>query len=939
MNTALEKLIQERYGSNTKLARELHVAWKRVNPKVARKVAITSLATQIGRLVQGRATWWKNRSDASSELAQLLDVEVEDLFPAGQQLAVGEGLPFSEFPMLRPLALHEVPFAVDDHRWLVSLIATEMNQRRWIVAPAGAGKSLVVRWLASRAELRDGVVAQSVRTLSMSIEIADPVRPLVVEVEQADPRTDREALRLLGLRMQATTVMASFALPLPHDLRRKPHALGTRPGPHPSDSGNLDEHATWQELQWRRAADWRWRFLFWIQERLEDTARDHLFDAKEVAAWLEEHDPDEALVRTPGEVLALSSTAFVRGLPKERSLATVAEHFHERLVAGTSANSEASRRFWRHFGERVWERINIARWENVDDRLEELDEEAWERLIPAELTPPRTISDVQAPLMEIAAARGIRARKQKAEEVAPGLLVPSRAQVVAILKEDGVLRGGDDGGFMLFPRFATDGAMRAHANQVIRGRGTDWGIWAADKVRSVAVDEVLNSLSANELRDEVRRCVRTFDKTTLSSVAMVEALFAASARRLVDDPKLATGRIEDFQRLGIAQADLLFDPWDDPAHPFRVPRTRYREDGRVHEQWYRDGWAFTLRIPRPAKFSRPDLEWRFPGWMVSLSLERLPRDLPSTYWEGNSMLHVVPPEVVTLAALACEIVSRCSDATLPDELRERLLLPAVVLAAPEKGWSIRGRHVRALGRAWDANFLAGAIGQLSAEERDPVIRALWPACLEVRGDRPPNQPEEPADLILRLAWLLWDVPGLFQVVTENVPLELVEQAVRAFGVSSSTHTEAALHVFPALPERLRTFALRTWANPYDERKPNFAEVRQMLELIGIDDVELLLELAGQADRSTTSEYAQLVWKHDPARALGEARRALRSGWKTAQSWCWSSGEATNGDILEELEALESPPRWARRWALNRLSSGGQLTVRLYALLSRIVDRP
>ena len=204
MNTALEKLIQERYGSNTKLARELHVAWKRVNPKVARKVAITSLATQIGRLVQGRATWWKNRSDASSELAQLLDVEVEDLFPAGQQLAVGEGLPFSEFPMLRPLALHEVPFAVDDHGWLVSLIATEMNQRRWIVAPAGAGKSLVVRWLASRAELRDGVVAQSVyvghgyryrvRTDEAEVWVQAPER--VAEGTAATVVVPREALLL-----------------------------------------------------------------------------------------------------------------------------------------------------------------------------------------------------------------------------------------------------------------------------------------------------------------------------------------------------------------------------------------------------------------------------------------------------------------------------------------------------------------------------------------------------------------------------------------------------------------------------------------------------------------------------------------------------------------------------------------------------------------------
>lgn len=934
----LEKRIRERYGSNMKLAKELHPAWKRVEPKAAKKQAIASLATQIGRLIAGVTTWWKNHPKASEELAELLELEVEDLFPTGAHPTVDQRLPFPEFPMLKPLALHEEPFAVSGHGWLASLIATEANQHRWITAPAGAGKSLVIRWLASKAELRGGVIGRSVRTLGEAIEIADPARPLVVEVEQAEPRADREALRLLGLRTQATTVLAAFPIPRQATLRH------TSPDPTvPSWSRPSDNHAdsnhgpTWGEMAWRGADDWRLRFLFWIQERLADSARDHLFDANEVVIWLNQHDPEEVLVRTPGEVLALSSVAFVRGLPKERSLVTVAEHFRDRLVAGTSANTEESRHFWRHFGGRTWNRIHGVRWENLGDSLSGLSDDAWERLIPDELTPPHKAADVRKPLMEIAAARGARARKQKVEEVSAEILVPARTQVIAMFKEDGILRGAEDGRLALFPRFAVEGSMLSCATQNIRNRHADWGTWAANEARSKVVDEVLHALPAAELREAVRRAVRTFDKTKLSSVAAIEALFSTSAQRLVDDPDLAKGRIEEFQRLGIAQAELLFDPWNDPFNPHYLTRTRYREGQFDRATWYCDSWAFTLRVPRPDGFTHPALEWRFPGWTESLSLARLPRNMPSTYWQGNSGEHVVPPEIVTLAMLACEVVPRCSDATLPVDLQGRLLLPAALLVAPEKNWSIQGRHIRALGRAWDANFLAWALEQLPRGEREAVIRWLWPACLDVRRDPLPPRPEEQADFILRLAWLLWDVPGIFQVVTENVPLELVAQSMRDFGVTSNVHAEAVTQLFPALPERLRLPILRFWANPPGATPPNFADVREMLELIHIDDVELLLELAGTSDRSATAEYTQLIWRHDAARALKEARDAVRTGSEGAQAWCWFSNDATNSEVLDELEALGTPPSWAHRWALNRLSKGGPLATRLYALLSRVVD--
>jgi hypothetical protein len=472
---------------------------------------------------------------------------------------------------------------------------------------------------------------------------------------------------------------------------------------------------------------------------------------------------------------------------------------------------------------------------------------------------------------------------------------------------------------VLYPTWAASGAVTAALRPKFEeGAVSDWGALAADESRQQAVDDALDSLPDGGLLAVVRGIARAEKPSTLAEVAAVEATVAALGRRLLKaDVHLSSDAVATTQQLMLRQLDsLVVEPgYGQVHHPF----TR-----RTQAEWFATGWAVSLRIPAPKRFSRDDLAWEIPGWARHLSLADVPQHgFPSSYvdpWGASEAVQLV-------AALAPEVLDRMKPGVLPANA-DRVLLPALFLSP--SAWQLDRGHLDALQGSWEERFLSNEAADLPDDARARIASRIWDLASFsiVDGGAVP--------VAERIAYLRHRHPGLVAFVLANMSPSRLADTARAHGVHR--RPGGAGSFYPSDPRELlalsrqgRQAALRGWLDGAAARGASFDEARELVALLDPEDIDLAIDLARRGDRNIAAEFTGFVWLTAPARAREEASSALERGLPSAEGWLHTAPRAELGLLACHVSELPNRPAWAGRWAMRRVLDGGEAAETLFRL--------
>lgn len=534
---AIDQAISKRGHENTEVAKWLLEELKRRKIKLSKPYTRRSLAVLVGCLRKGqRLAFWKKNREAAQLVADRYGVAIEDIF---------EGLPAAdnsivlpEFPGLTPLTLADGPCALWSAGWLLDLAfgaaLQAEGERRWIVVPAGWGKSLLVKW--AQAVHGGATASASARTLSAGAGHAEAKVPLVIEVEEVGP-DDKAALRALAGRTASTIVLAPFNPP----------------------AGPAAEVGSWEVQTLPEGLGWRARLLTWICDRLEREDRDTKLDAKGVQYWLDRYDPHGSLVASPGDLIALCADI------DRESEGGLGERAHRWLESfGFRSLAGAGRTWGDGVGVTAFSGAVTSRFASLTDLPGSADAEAWARALPERTALPRSGET-------------------------PGTLV-----AISYLREAGLLRG-DSGGLAPFPRWVQQGLVeRSLETELATESREKWGALAGDATRRAVVDRALDALDDERFRRLVRQVARQGPPTTMASTAAVEATFAAASRRLwFEDFAVPGDELSGWHELARLQVGTLVPCagyWTGLHHPF----TRRNVVGWLVDAWR---FSFRLAAP------------------------------------------------------------------------------------------------------------------------------------------------------------------------------------------------------------------------------------------------------------------------------------------------------------------------------------------------------
>ncbi|MEZ4294601.1 MAG: hypothetical protein R3B70_06470 [Polyangiaceae bacterium] len=424
--------LKERFHSNAKAAAALRAAWILKSPEDASRVSVASLATKIGELTKGKTDWWRRRPDALQLLADLLEVKPSVLLgESTRQVGV---LAFPELPALRPLQAGEEPVPLFGEGWLLDAsLPNERHSHRWVFAPAGYGKSLLLRYLGLRHP--EKVLTMSARTLEMaSSALTSDERLLVIELERSG-KDDRDAVARIRRHCARAVILSPFVL----DRGREENWTG-------NINVGREEVDGWSLGRPMLAPGWREHLLRWVEARLMDGDRDSKLSADEVLDWLAEHDPEGSLVPSPGDLLALCRV-FDAHPARSWSVVEVARRWTRMVVGAPASRMKAARHWISHCGPRVFRRLVRRQLRDRSRRLVALAPLEWEKLVPEATLPGE-------------------------ERGEPGARV-----AVSYLRDGGLLRG-QEGELALFPHSAAVGEGSRHIAWLLRsGRVDAWGRW------------------------------------------------------------------------------------------------------------------------------------------------------------------------------------------------------------------------------------------------------------------------------------------------------------------------------------------------------------------------------------------------------------------------------------------------------------------------------
>lgn len=587
--------LKERVGSNRKAAERLFSDWRKTARKEVEleKSTVTAVENKLGSLHRegDRTGWWAKRPRLQQILAELLDLEVDEIFGAPSR---ADGMVFREFPALQPLNRDEQPVRTSRSGSVFDLVVAALNREgsrcNWIVAPPGAGKSLAVKLLSARFSRE--VLALTVVQLRDAVPFVgnEDRRALVVEVEESESVSDLSAASALEQHQNAVVVLAPF--------RHPDEGISEWRTSVPEDPPR-GSNGVWTTTQWTPDAGWIARMLDWVGARLEFHLRDTKFAAADVIEWLDKTPWVRRAIQTPGELLALCADFDkygTEGTPDERArrwLGTIGVKALPDDAPSTWVTHEA-------------EKSIVAMIEaHALDRSTVMDERSfagWATVVPP-------------------AAHGSEL-------------------TVGYLRRAGLLRAAERG-VTFFPKWAADALAQRRVTQFVRAlKVAEWGALAGDASRQHLVDGALDGLSKSQLRSAAEAVVEGDTKAVgFAEVAALEALVAALGRRLVaDDNDTDTAKLA--KRALLLQLGHLVTAKSIGELP--LPLTR-----RDRDEWFLSGWAISLAASGETERVSERLRWVLPGWSEDLLLsEADPNELP---WETSSAaegLRALAPKLV-----------------------------------------------------------------------------------------------------------------------------------------------------------------------------------------------------------------------------------------------------------------------------------------------------
>lgn len=869
--------LKDKAVSNREAAKRLFPEWKRnAREEVEREgTSATALANRIGLLSnKGDPTgWWRDRPFLKQLLADLVELEVDEIFgaPSGMRASL-----FREFPALPPLAGDESPCRTSPSGSVFDLVRAALGhgtqQRHWIVVPPGGGKSLAVELLRSR--FPGEVSAQTVVRLGEAVAFArdGAVRPIVVEVEESDPANDETSVRALELHRASVVVLAAFSHPDEYSREGVPSRT------HEASTG---WNGKWGTIRAVPDPDWIVRMLRWVDARLSLSPRDTKFDKDAVLAWLNARPSVLRAIESPGDLLSLCADfdAYGRdGSPRER-----AERWL-RSIGVKALPPEAPRSWVAYESADCVSAMMVAHAFDRATALHERSFAGWAGVVPSgALSSENT---------------------------------PGPTHIVGFLRSAGLLRA-DQSGAAGFPKWIAGAFAQHDVVQLVRdGDVRAWGAIAGDASRQGLVDDALDALRPGELcaAGEALLSSTPSEASTFAQIGALEALVAALGRRLVGD---ASDRrsAELAKRALVRQLEHLVSGANIGER--RVPMTR-----RNHDRWFLSAWAISLATSGAGVEVPKDLRWELPGWSARLRLSEV-EHLNHFPWSS-----VAPwgasDTVRALMPLTRRAVERVTPSEVPTAI-PRLLLPALVL----EGWTVTPEHLEQLAGTWEETVLAGEMQRLEDERRRSLAEMFWKLASDAVGA------PTPAPVAERIAYLQNRHASLLPPVLASLPAVVVEETARTAGAHRRPHSGSS---YPASdPGVLRHLSLEQRAAAVRGRLSNhvrFDEVRELLEVLDGDDLDVVLDVVRVADRNVAAEFANRVWRLLPERAEEEARHALTEGLAAAEAWFRTAPRARIGALIEVASRLRERPHWVQDWALARLLDAGIHAESLFHLSRR-----
>jgi hypothetical protein len=421
----------DQLGSNASAAKRIFPEWKKKARSEVDQEGTTAqaLENRIGTLKRhgDKTGWWQRRPKLRQLLADLADVEEDDIFQRSSS-----NLVFREFPALPALAKDEAPCRLDSRGSVFDVVVAALGSREtartWLKVPAGGGKSLTIELL--RARWSSEVLAVSVRSLweLVAQRATNDGRPIVAEVEAPHADGDREALDVLQRHEHAVIVLAPFDCP---DGRDRSARLS--PG-----------FQVWTAIDGAPGDGWIERMLRWIDERLETSARDTKLEVEHMLTWIREREARQRAIRTPGDLLALCSDFDQFGVGA--SLVKRSQRWLEAFGQGWLPGDAP----------RTW----VARGARA----------AYRELVRTDLRDTSLVHG-HRPLARWA--------ELVSDQLAPGRAgdTPGCDMAVAYFVQAGLLRGGEHGAEP-YPRWVGRGIVQSAIEELVEGPPEPWGVLA-----------------------------------------------------------------------------------------------------------------------------------------------------------------------------------------------------------------------------------------------------------------------------------------------------------------------------------------------------------------------------------------------------------------------------------------------------------------------------
>jgi hypothetical protein len=845
---------KQKFGSARGVGRALH---KKLRPKDRSRWSEEALGNKVSELIRGEPAWWLGTgADALPLLAELLSAEVDVL--VGVPTATEGMIDFPEFPALPPLRPDE-PFAAGATESLMALALefrngeARLRSHRWIQAPPGAGKSFVIRYLATRAPT--AFAASTVQTLEEALALVkDRSTQLLVEVERASS-SDRDALHALVRSTRGCAVLAPFDIP--------EEGLGSPKTGYTTSSG-------WTKLSAPSFERWRDELVSWIVARIESVpGRETHLDAESLRAWLTRHDPECALVSTPADLLALCADFDVHG-EREGSLRVRARRWL-RDVGLTRAVPWTAAPWTGRSGQTIYAEMIGRRLTNLEMDLGHTERVDYERLVTDATARSGASIDPRAAIDELLDA---------------GLLRPSAHGVEPL------------------PRWVAAGLEEEHLDTLFDDEDTaGWGLIAADEARRVVVDRALDRLVVGAFRRLAKKVVAAFEVGSLGCRAALESVFASAARRAEAGGEVAP----DDQQLWHELVRIQFDNLEGTGLPGDRPTPYTRRDP---EELVANSWALSLALPRPG--TPPPSSWYLPAWATELSLASTPPAFPPAVGGGERG----PAKRVCIRAT--EVVPGLEVQDVPEDVA-LVLVPALLLDV-DRPWVLHPKHLARLhSELFEEDVLLTGAGALDESSRTELASRIW-KLLATR-----------ACAVERLQILEARHPRLARFVLANLSPAAVEETVR----------EGGLHVGPDGAERdplvlrllgrpLRDAALRAWNQRSANRRAKWIEASSLVPVLDAADVDVVVDLVGDADNETGEQLASAVWRHAPDRALECALSSVAASSEGAGRWFSHCPRSVLPALTTALERAPARPSWGAAWAHRRAIDGGPAAERLYA---------